>query len=391
MTVVRRLTALLTVLVWLVAAAPAAALDAGEVRSALTRAAAGGGGLSGYYARDLETGRVLVSLNEDIARIPASVEKLFVTSAALLRFGPDATLDTRVTAQTLAEDADLYLVGGGDPTLDSAGLATLARQVGATGVQRVGDVVGDGSRFDERFGGPRTGFAFDFDIGTPVVALIVGRGRQGDPDGVAAARFAAALRRAGVRVGGAIRDGRAPAGASDVAAHASPPIRSLIARTNVPSDNFMAETLLKALGAEFGAGGTTGAGAQVVRDTLDDLGVRPRIADGSGLSRANRATPRQVVRLLERMAAQEIATTWRSSLAVAGRSGTVRRRLRGTAAAGRCYVKTGTIRAVSNLAGVCRTRSGAEVGFAWLMNGVDPAGARRIQDRMTAVLARYQG
>jgi D-alanyl-D-alanine carboxypeptidase len=63
--------------------------------------------------------------------------------------------------------------------------------------------------------------------------------------------------------------------------------------------------------------------------------------------------------------------------------------MRGTAAAGRCFVKTGTIRAVSNLAGVCRTTGGETVGFAWLMNGVNPYGARRIQDRMTALLARY--
>jgi D-alanyl-D-alanine carboxypeptidase/D-alanyl-D-alanine-endopeptidase (penicillin-binding protein 4) len=89
--------------------------------------------------------------------------------------------------------------------------------------------------------------------------------------------------------------------------------------------------LLKDLGAEFAGSGTTPAGAEVVRDTLDDFGVRPRIADGSGLSRANRTTPRQVVRLLERMENQEIAATWRQSLAVPGRTGTVRRRMRGTA------------------------------------------------------------
>jgi D-alanyl-D-alanine carboxypeptidase len=76
-------------------------------------------------------------------------------------------------------------------------------------------------------------------------------------------------------------------------------------------------------------------------------------------------------------------------MAVPGRSGTVVRRMRGTAAR-RCSVKTGTLRGVSNLAGVCRT-PGGDVAFAWLMSDVDIAGAHRIQDRMTATLARYSG
>ena len=63
--------------------------------------------------------------------------------------------------------------------------------------------------------------------------------------------------------------------------------------------------------------------------------------------------------------------------------------MRRTAAAGRCRVKTGTIIGVSNLAGVCTTAGGQTVGFAWLMNGVNPYGARAIQDRMTALVARY--
>jgi D-alanyl-D-alanine carboxypeptidase/D-alanyl-D-alanine-endopeptidase (penicillin-binding protein 4) len=64
--------------------------------------------------------------------------------------------------------------------------------------------------------------------------------------------------------------------------------------------------------------------------------------------------------------------------------------MRGTPAAGRCRGKTGTIIGVSNLVGMCDT-PGGRVAFAWLMNRVDPFGARRLQDRMTAALARYEG
>ena len=154
----------------------------------------------------------------------------------------------------------------------------------------------------------------------------------------------------------------------------SPPIADLVRATLVPSDNFLAEMLLKGLGAGFGGGfGTTGAGAQVVELTLRPFGITPRIVDGSGLSRSNSTTPREVVKLFERMEDQEVARTWRRSLAVAGRSGTVATRMRRTPAAGRCHVKTGTINGVSNLAGVCDTHGGV-VGFAWLMNGVEPLG-----------------
>ena len=89
------------------------------------------------------------------------------------------------------------------------------------------------------------------------------------------------------------------------------------------------------------------------------------------------------------MEGQDTAATWRTSLAVPGRSGTVRRRMRRTGAS-RCRVKTGTIRGVSNLAGVCTTAGGQTVGFAWLMTGVNVWTAHRIQDRMTTLLASYE-
>ena len=80
-----------------------------------------------------------------------------------------------------------------------------------------------------------------------------------------------------------------------------------------------------------------------------------------------------------------------ASLAVAGRSGTLSTRMRGTTAQGRCRAKTGTLRDVSALAGYCDTTAGGHVAFAFLMNGTAPWWARIRQDRMTAVLARYSG
>jgi len=169
-------------------------------------------------------------------------------------------------------------------------------------------------------------------------------------------------------------------------------MRDLITTTNAPSDNFYAEMLVKALGANFGSGGSTRAGLAVVRADLAAFGIHPRLADGSGLSRLDRTTARQVVRLLERMAAQtQAARAWMSSLAVVGRSGTLRRRNRRTAAAGACRGKSGTLSGVSALSGYCLARGGHTLAFSVLANRVSTSGAKRVEDRMAAAIARYDG
>ena len=164
---------LLAVLVVALAASPspAAALDGDQVRARVVRELAKAGSATGAYAQNLETGRVLVAVREDSGRIPASVEKVFVTATALLRWGPDAELFTRVVSDTeLDPDGTLpgnvWVVGGGDPTLTDDKLANLASNVEANGVERVeGGVRADETRFDRRRGTPRTGFAPDGDLG----------------------------------------------------------------------------------------------------------------------------------------------------------------------------------------------------------------------------------
>jgi serine-type D-Ala-D-Ala carboxypeptidase/endopeptidase (penicillin-binding protein 4) len=380
-------------------AAPAAqALDTAALRAKLSREMQRAGTFSGAYVRDLDTGEALYAHKENVARPPASIEKLYTTSTALLRFGPAEQLTTRVVG-TGGLDAlgvwrgDLYIKGAGDPTLSQAQILTLAATIAAqAGIVRVdGSVLGDESVFDALRGSPRTGFAIDRAIGGVLSGVAVARGfsRDGAPAKEAARRLAKALRAAGVGVDGRSGAGTAPAEAQELASVASPPMADLIRLTNVPSDNFDAEMLLKDLGARFGGAGATTAGAAVVRAQLAAFGVHPRIVDGSGLSRANRTTPRQVVRLLERMHEQPAGPAFEGSLAVAGRTGTVRRRMRGTPAQDRCLAKTGTLRAVSTLAGYCQTTGGHTVAFAMLMSTPLITRAHRVQDRMTAAIATY--
>jgi D-alanyl-D-alanine carboxypeptidase/D-alanyl-D-alanine-endopeptidase (penicillin-binding protein 4) len=180
----------------------------------------------------------------------------------------------------------------------------------------------------------------------------------------------------------------APPEAAQIAAWPSPSVGWLVARTNAPSDNFFAESLLKDLGAEFGGAGSTAAGASVVRSSVASLGARPRVVDGSGLSRRDRTTPRDVVDLVAAMDGSDNAAVFEASLAVAGRTGTLRKRMRSTAARDRCHAKTGTLSDVSALAGYCETTAGRRVAFAFLMNSINVNWAHTRQDRMTAGLAR---
>jgi D-alanyl-D-alanine carboxypeptidase/D-alanyl-D-alanine-endopeptidase (penicillin-binding protein 4) len=254
-------------------------------------------------------------------------------------------------------------------------------------------VIGDESGFDGRRGVPSSAFRLTSDVG-PLSALTYNRGRTGrrypywqaDPARFAAAAFAQALRKRDVDLPKTVKTGVTPATAALIAQWRSLPLSDLLRLMNRPSDNFMAETLIKILGARFTAHGSTPAGARVVREELAELQVEPKVVDGSGLSRSDRTSPRQVVRLLTAMDGEG---AFAGSLPVAGRSGTLAPRMRGTPAQDRCRAKTGTLHDVSALAGYCTTAGGAHVAFAILMNHIDPWSARRLQDRMAAALATY--
>ncbi|MBA3748363.1 MAG: D-alanyl-D-alanine carboxypeptidase, partial [Solirubrobacterales bacterium] len=128
----RILATLLALAATLAAAAPADAYDDADLKRTLTREMLRASPASSAYVRDLDTGRELYALRPATARIPASVDKLFVTATALLRLGPQATLDTRAVSEAPVDDdgvlrGDLVLVGAGDPFFGAAAATRLAR------------------------------------------------------------------------------------------------------------------------------------------------------------------------------------------------------------------------------------------------------------------------
>ena len=406
-----------------VAPAPSAAAPARSSQGAesalgpkLAAAIRPAGGSSGAYVVNAETGRVVFRWRHNRARILASNTKLFTTAAALARFGPAARLATEVKGDgNLDPDGtyrgNLYLVGGGDPTFGSRGFGRRAYRGGAAvedlaakladaGIQRVtGRVLGDESRFDLLRGGPDSGFRTSLYVG-PLSALSYNRGLategghgfQSRPAAFAAARLDGALERRRIAVSGAPRAGRTPQGARIMALVGSPTMAKLAALTNKPSDNFLAETLLKDLAMQAGGKGTTAGGARLAAGFAARLGSGARLVDGSGLARGNRASPYRVARFLIELRRREAEfPAFLNSLSIAGRDGTLRPRMRSGPAHRRCRGKTGTIAGVSAVSGYCSARSGQTYAYSILMNGVNPFGARRLQDRMLHLIAAVKG
>src|SRR5436305_8979274 len=338
--------------------------------SALSRGMRHIGGASGAYVVDLTTGQALFSQAAGVQRMPASVEKLYTTSTALLRFGPGSTLTTSVLGSGTLDSSGVwhgvfYLRGGGDPTFGAVGFDHSAYGTGAT-MQRLvsnllrglhitavqGRIVGDESYFDSLRGTPSTAYHRDLNDNEGLLSgLAYDRGfanftgtiPQLRPALYATSQFASALRAAGVKVPAntPIYTGRTPVTAQRLAIVKSPSMARLIQLTNTPSDNYLAEMLLKGLGARFGVSGTTSAGAAVVRAELaSTFGIAPRLIDGSGLSRTDATSPRQVGTLL---AALYSNSDFFNSLAVGGETGTLQHEMRRTPARGDCCPQTDTL------------------------------------------------
>lgn len=375
------------------------------------------GGANSALVVDETADRTLWAYNVTAARLPASVEKLWTTTAALLEFGPGGTLQTKVLGLGRLTPGgvfigNIYLRGGGDPTFGSgafdhamyhagATVQTLAANLQAAGVRRIqGSIIGDESDFDSRRGGPDTGYQANLETEGSLSALAFDAGftnlredrLDARPALVATEAFAAALKSRGVAIGPStqVRTGVTSRQATLLTAVDSPPLAKLMLLTNSSSDNFFAETLLKDLGAGFGAGGTTAAGAGVVRRVIGRaFGLHPQLNDGSGLSRYDRANVSQIVLLLREMQAQD--AFW-SSLAIAGLRGTMIHEMLRTRAASNCRGKTGTLRDVANLVGYCRAANGHWLVFAFMMNGLgDATAGHKLEDLDAEALADYRG
>lgn len=354
---------------------------------------------TGALVLDLRNGGLVYGKHPDRPLRPASNEKLIVALAALDRLGPSARIPTRVLGRGSSSKSvwqgALILKGYGDPTLTGSDLAVLAKRVRLSGITTVtGKVFADETYFDTRRVAPGWKPSFYKEECPPLSALVVDeakvRGRTVETPALAAARaFRRALMLAGVRVLRGAGVGAAGEGDTLVSQILSPSTAGLVRQMNRQSDNFVAEMLLKRLGARVLDRGATAAGVSVAREVLRARGVPlagVRIADGSGLSSYDRLTARAVAAIL--------VTGWSdpgfqrpfvSSLPLAGVNGTLKDRLRSPPARGFVRAKTGTTDSASSLSGFV----GARYVFSVLQNGapIPWLSARQGQDRFVQILS----
>jgi protein MpaA len=330
-------------------------------------------------------GRLAYSHGGAVPRAPASNEKLLLSMALLDRLGPGYRIPTAVRGRPPRGgivSGNLWLVGHGDPELDAAALARLARKLQRSGVRSVrGSVVGVSGTFSRDRWAPGWSPVARHFVAVPT-ALTYDANTIGDPERHAAAALTADLRALGVEVDGPARTRAHPPRAPVLANIRSAPLRTILRHQNRDSLNFDAEVLAKLLGATvFGSPGSTAKGASAIEQWAKRGGADLRAYDGSGLSYRDSVTTDTLARLLAR---DRWAAVLRSTLPGPGQ-GTLAGRLFGLPV----RAKTGTLFAhVSALSGWIRLPSRRWAAFSILSQGLAASAAVELEDRLVAVIAR---
>jgi len=175
----------------------------------------------------------------------------------------------------------------------------------------------------------------------------------------------------------------------------SNPFSRLLGDMMKPSDNQMAETILRTIGVEDGNAGSPAGGLSVVESTLSGWGIEPGaidLVDGSGLSRYNEVTPNGIARMLRAVWRHEDFKTFFHGLPVAGVDGTMRRRLVATPGYDNVHAKTGSMSSIRALSGYLLDGSGETLLFSLVLNGYDSPGsvAVAIEDMRVEQISLYR-
>ena len=347
----------------------------------------------------------LYANNPSTLLMPASNNKIFTTVAALTKLGGQYQFRTPVLGSAIGPElATMRVVGQGDPSFSTSQLRTLTQQLKQKGIRRVNLLIGDDTVFR---GEPYNPFWATRHRGegyaAPVNSLLVNENNIFDssvpnPGNYFVGEFRKILTTSGIQVIQSTLVKRTPASASEIelAAVVSPPLSQLISETNQNSNNVYAEAILKTLGRlqEPTSLDSRASGVNAVRQVLSSLDVNPNrysMVDGSGLAERDRASAEAFVQTLQAMALQPEAQTFRRSLAVAGRSGTLINRMGNTSAAGVVSAKTGTLQGAVALSGYINAPNYSPLVFSMIVNSDDSASTLRgAIDEMVVLLSRLK-
>jgi serine-type D-Ala-D-Ala carboxypeptidase/endopeptidase (penicillin-binding protein 4) len=332
-----------------------------------------------------QDGVILYHHEAQTPRRPASNEKLLLAMTMYDTFGADFRIPTSVAvaAGETGEVQDLWILGQGDPTVDDATMGALAHDLVDAGITRVqGRIVGATDYFARDWDAP--GWHEDArDYVNRPTALTFEGNRDADPERDAAKALTRRLEDLGVHVDGTPTRGDPPEGLETIAVERSASLQRLSTKMLRPSDNFMAETLGKRLGAETALPGTIAKGAAALQGWTDAHGIAFRLHDSSGLSYGDRVTAHGIVRLLSFAEDQPWGLELRAALPTGGQ-GTLVNRLHGIDV----RAKTGTLDDVSALSGWVKTGPNEWTEFSILSRGLSKWTASGIEDRIVEILDR---
>jgi serine-type D-Ala-D-Ala carboxypeptidase/endopeptidase (penicillin-binding protein 4) len=373
------------------------AVGAQKLQAALDDAVNVGGVQSCFVVT--QGGAPLATHGTDLALIPASTQKLLTATAALAVLGADATLDTKVVAPSPPQDGTvdrLYLVGGGDPLLETpdvqalreqipelkgsvtTSLASLADAIVKAGVKRIPKGIGaDDTRYEALRYIPTwdSSYRTEGQVG-PVGALTVNDGFSqlrppvpvDDPAVFAAQKLGELLTARGVTIGKTPSREQAPANAVEIAKVSSPPLRQVIGEELSTSDNLGSEMLTREIGLHVSQQGTTAAGTQAIAQEMQKLGLSTDhvvMNDGSGLDKGDRATCPLLAGVIDLSLRPQFSPVL-DGLSVAGQTGTLVDQL-SSSLNGKVRGKTGTLNGATALAGVIDVTR--PLRFAFIANG----------------------
>ena len=347
----------------------------------------------------------LYASNPSTLLMPASNNKVFTTAAALVKLGGRYQFRTPILVNPIGSElATMRVVGQGDPSFSTIQLRTLTQQLRQKGVRRINLLIGDDTVFR---GEPYNSFWATRHRGegyaAPVNSLLINENNIYDssvpnPGNYLVGEFRKILTASGIQVIQSTLVKQTPASPSEIelTAIVSPPLSQLISETNQNSNNIYAEALFKTLGRlrEPTTLDTSASGVTAVREILSSLDVNPNrysMVDGSGLAERDRASAEALVQTLQAMALQPEAQTFRRSLPVAGRSGTLSNRMGNTSAAGIVSAKTGTLQGAVALSGYINPPNYNPLVFSIIINSNDSASMlRNAIDEMVIILSRLR-
>ena len=343
----------------------------------------------GLYVYDLTADTLVLAYHERQCMRPASNEKLVTAITALSTLGTDYEYETRLLADAVPTDSvftgRLYIRGGYDPLLDRDDLRAMADSLLAFGVRRLAGAVWlDRSMKDDK----QWGWEWCWDDKEVPLDPLLCHNRADFAD-----RLRQVFAEKGIAWDGTVQDGTAPQGLTTLCVRRHT-LDAVLLPMMKQSDNSMAESVFYQLAAH---GGQRHAGRkQAVRHIerlVREVGLEPdhyQFADGSGLSLYNYLTPQLLGRLLRYAYAHEpVYRHLLPTLPVAGEDGTLRKRMRGTEAAGNVQAKTGTVEGVSTLSGYCTAANGNRLCFSIMNQGIrHTSTGRRFQDRLCRELCR---